>query len=235
MTRTLGDRGPSHANLDWLARLKIIKGIAKGLEYLHDKLSPTDLPHGNLKSSNILLRPDNEPMLSEYGIKPMITTLNGLQSLFAFKAPEAVQYGLISPKCDVFCLGIIIVEILTGRFPSQYLSNGKGGTDVALWVVSAISEGQEVKIIDPAITQVPAESLCEMKRLLRIGAACIESNIEVRLGIKDAVRSIDEIEERPKTIYDLSLLREGYADSITQPGSHKHYVNRNGSFAFEPL
>ncbi|KAE9595885.1 putative protein kinase RLK-Pelle-LRR-III family [Lupinus albus] len=45
-----GDRGPSHAELDWPARLKIIKGIAEGMRYLHTELASSDLPHGNLNN-----------------------------------------------------------------------------------------------------------------------------------------------------------------------------------------
>ena len=145
-----GDRGPSHAELDWPARLKIVQGIAKGMGYLHTEFASYDLPHGNLKSSNVLLGPDYEPLLVDYGFSPLVNPANLAQALCAYKAPEAVN-GQISPKCDVYCLGVVILEILTGKFPCQYLNHGKGGTDVVQWVASAISEGRESELLDPEI------------------------------------------------------------------------------------
>ncbi|KAF2323585.1 hypothetical protein GH714_036227 [Hevea brasiliensis] len=62
-----GDKGASHSELNWPTRLKIVQGIARGLGYLHTELASCALPHGNLKSSNVLLSPDNEPLLSDFG------------------------------------------------------------------------------------------------------------------------------------------------------------------------
>ncbi|KAE8667140.1 hypothetical protein F3Y22_tig00112443pilonHSYRG00103 [Hibiscus syriacus] len=50
------DRDSSQVELDWPARLKIVQGIARGLD-LHMELSSFEVPHGNLKSSNVLLGP----------------------------------------------------------------------------------------------------------------------------------------------------------------------------------
>ncbi|KAK7275561.1 hypothetical protein RIF29_16680 [Crotalaria pallida] len=213
-----GDRGPSHAELNWPARLKIVRGIAEGMRYLHTELGSSDLPHGNLKSSNILLGPDYEPLLVDYGFSHLINPAIAHQSLFAYKAPEAVAQGQLSHKCDVFCLGVVILEILTGKFPSQYLSNGKGGTDVVQWVASAISEGREVELLDPEIaTSKLNNSQDEMEQLLRIGAACTESNPHQRLDMAEAVRRIHEINNEggnvSRTIEVLPSLRDGYADS----------------------
>ncbi|OWM66557.1 pollen receptor-like kinase 3 [Punica granatum] len=232
-----GDRGPSHAALDWLTRLKIIKGISRGIGVIHNELASSDLPHGNLKSSNVLLGTDNEPLLADYGFKQLLNTSNALQSLFAYKAPEAAQYGMISPKCDVYCLGIIILEILTGKFPSQYLHNGKGGTDVVEWVIAAISEGREAKLFDPEITS-STNCFNEMEKLLHIGAACTETNPELRLDMKEATQRIEEIQiegnHDVRAIQVFPSLRDGYADSPTRSAElHNPSARReDDSFVF---
>nr|DAD49154.1 TPA_asm: hypothetical protein HUJ06_019091 [Nelumbo nucifera] len=189
-----GDRGPSHAEFNWPARLKIVQGIARGMGYLHTELASLDLPHGNLKSSNILLNPnDGEPLLSDYGFCAVVSPTQGAQAMFAYKAPESLQYRHVSPKCDVYCLGIVILEILTGKFPCQYLNNGKGGTDVVEWVLSAMSEKRERELFDPEIASA-TNSLGEMERLLHIGAACTESVPEQRPDMKEAIRRIEEVQ-----------------------------------------
>ena len=188
-----GDRGTSHNQLTWPIRLKIAKGIARGLSFLYTEFSTYDLPHGNLKSSNVLLTDDYEPLLSDYAFQPLINPSIAVQSMFAYKTPDYIQNQKLSQKADVYCLGIIILEIITGKFPSQYHSNGKGGTDVVQWVLTAISERREAELIDPEL-QNSASSMTNMLQLLLIGAACTESNPEQRVHMKEAIRRIEEVQ-----------------------------------------
>ncbi|KAK4413739.1 Pollen receptor-like kinase [Sesamum alatum] len=185
-----GDRGTAHEQLNWPVRLKIIQGIARGLDYLHAELSLLDLPHGDLKSSNVLLTPEYEPLLTDYGFCALVSSSHAAQAMAAYKSPEAVLDHYISPKCDVFCLGVIILEILTGKFPYQSLSNGEGGTDLVQWVRSAVSEGKEADLFDPDITSTKA-IIHQMEQLLHIGIACTQTNPDHRLDLAEAISRIE--------------------------------------------
>ncbi|NP_001234483.1 receptor-like protein kinase 3 precursor [Solanum lycopersicum] len=188
-----GDRGTAHAQLNWCIRVKIILGVANGMKFLHSEFGSYDVPHGNLKSSNILLSANNEPLLTDYAFYPLVNNSQAVQSLFAYKSPEAILNQQVTPKSDVYCLGIIILEILTGKFPSQYLSNQKfTGTDVAQWVQSAIEENRVSELIDPEI-ETEKDSLEMMEKFLYIGAACTESDHDHRIDMKEAIRRIEEI------------------------------------------
>lgn len=158
--------------------------------FLHTEFACYDVPHGNLKSSNVLLGEDYEPLLSDYAFNPLINTTQAMQALFAYKSPEYAKYQQLSPKSDVYCLGIIILEILSGKFPSQYHNNGKGGIDVVQWVLTAMSENREEEVIDPEMAS-STNSVKQMLQLLQIGAACIESNPEQRLDMREAIRRIE--------------------------------------------
>ncbi|CAA2972466.1 pollen receptor-like kinase 3 [Olea europaea subsp. europaea] len=211
-----GDRGISHAELNWPVRLMIVQGIARGLGYLHAELASLELPHGNLKSSNVLLTATYEPLLTDYGFCSLINSTQGSQVLVAYKSPEAVLQHPVSPKSDVYCLGIIIFEILTGKFPSQYHNNGKGGVDLVQWVKSAIAEGREGELYDPDIAS-SKNSLGEMEQLLHIGAACTENNPEQRLDIPEAIRRIEGIpiegDQEDRTFQVMPSLRDGFGAS----------------------
>ncbi|KAL0337212.1 UNVERIFIED_CONTAM: Pollen receptor-like kinase [Sesamum calycinum] len=190
----IGDRGVAHSELNWPTRLKIIKGMARGMGFLHTEFATYDLPHGNLKSSNILLSPGYEPLLTDYALYSLISNTQSVQALFAYKSPEAVLYQQLSPKSDVYCLGIVILEIMTGKFPSQYLNNQKGGTDVVQWVRQSISVGRVAELIDPEIANGSSSSLDQMENMLQIGAMCTESDHESRIEMREAIRSIEEIQ-----------------------------------------
>lgn len=159
--------------------------------FLHSEFATYDLPHGNLKSSNVLLTENYDPVINDYALDPLTSPNHAAQAMFAYKSPEYLQSHRVSPKSDVYCFGIIILEVITGKFPSQYLSNGKGGTDVVQWALQASSEQKEQELIDPEITS-NANSLQQMVQLLRIGIACAESNPTQRLDMKEAIRRIEE-------------------------------------------
>lgn len=192
--------------------------------YLHTELASLDLPHGNLKSSNVLLTFDHDPLLSDYGYSPLISVSFVSQALFAYKAPEAVRNQQISPKCDVYCLGVVILEILIGKYPTQYLNTSKGGTDVVQWAESAIADGREAEVFDPEIS-CSKNSVGEMVKLLHIAVACTESDPIKRLDLKEAIRRIEDVKversggrgksgaSQNKTMPVLPSLRDGGGDS----------------------
>lgn len=61
--------GSSPSHLPWEIRLKIAKGVARGLTYLHEKKHV----HGNLKPTNILLGNDMEPKIGDFGLERIVT------------------------------------------------------------------------------------------------------------------------------------------------------------------
>ncbi|OMO70592.1 hypothetical protein CCACVL1_18773 [Corchorus capsularis] len=233
-----GDHGTtSRVELDWPSRLKIVQGIARGLDYIHTELASHDVPHGNLKSSNVLLGPDNHPFLLDYGFWPLLNP-EGAKTLFAYKTPEAIQHGIVSHKSDIFCLGIIILEILTGKFPSQYLNDGNGGTDLVQWVAYGFSQGTQAEFLDPEIAR-RENSLGNMDKLLHIGLLCTQSDPEQRLDMKEALRMIEEVQvegglesqSQVRTIEVLPSLPDGYADgtpNINSQSTNSRYGNNNG-------
>ncbi|KAK1577465.1 hypothetical protein Q3G72_022008 [Acer saccharum] len=69
-----------------IGRLKIIKGVVKGLAYLHKELPSIVLPHGHLKSSNVLIDNSFEPLLPDYALRPVINPDQAHLLLVAYKS-----------------------------------------------------------------------------------------------------------------------------------------------------
>lgn len=173
----------------------MIKGVARALSYLHSELASYDLPHGNLKSCNVLIGKDHEALVSDYALHPLINNTPTAQSMFAYRSPEAI----VGHKSDVYCLGIVILEVVTGKYPSQYVVNynnqkGESGTDVVQWVRSALDEKREGELIDSeAVTTGEEECVRQMEKLLRIGAACTETEVDTRIDLKEAITRIEDV------------------------------------------
>ncbi|KAK2646110.1 hypothetical protein Ddye_021305 [Dipteronia dyeriana] len=185
-------------SLQWATRLKVIKGVAKGLGYLYKELPSLIAPHGHMKSSNVLLNEAYEPFLTDYGLTPVINQESAQDLMVAYKSPEFLQQGRITKKTDIWGLGILILEILTGKFPANFLQQGKQKTDVDLanWVNSVVESGDNISQVFDKDMGGTNNSQGEMMKLLNIALACCEAEVEKRLDMKEAVEKIEELKER---------------------------------------
>jgi serine/threonine protein kinase len=83
----------AQAAVHWAARLKIVKGVARALSYLYGELGMLTVPHGHLKSSNILLDGHYEPLLTDYALVPVTNQSHARAAHGGLQVPgaEAVQ------------------------------------------------------------------------------------------------------------------------------------------------
>ncbi|KAK4353459.1 hypothetical protein RND71_028977 [Anisodus tanguticus] len=105
--------------LDWLSRMKIALGAANGLEYLHEKTNPPII-YRDLKGANILLDKDFNPRLSDYGLAKLAggeskSNMSPMMMGTGYCAPEFESTGELSVKSDVYCFGVVLLELITGR------------------------------------------------------------------------------------------------------------------------
>ncbi|PKA66981.1 inactive leucine-rich repeat receptor-like protein kinase [Apostasia shenzhenica] len=112
--------------LSWQERFNIILGTAKSLSYLHR----LGVIHYNLKSSNVLLDGSGEPKVGDYGLAKLLPMLDRyvlsskIQSTLGYMAPEfACRMVKITEKCDVYGFGVLVLEIVTGRKPVEYMED----------------------------------------------------------------------------------------------------------------
>ncbi|XP_076912891.1 pollen receptor-like kinase 4 [Bidens hawaiensis] len=204
---------PDEPGLDWPTRLRIIKGVARGLDYLYQELPRLSLPHGHLKSSNVLLDEDLNPLVSDYALVPVINKDHAQHLMVAYKSPEFTQHGHTTKKTDVWCLGILILEMLTGKFPANYLEQGKGGKlDLGTWVNSVVREEWTGEVFDKEMKGTKNRE-GEMLKLLKIGMSCCEWDVARRCDVRDAVEKIEGLKERDDDEEFSSYASEGDAYS----------------------
>ncbi|WZZ24325.1 hypothetical protein YC2023_007726 [Brassica napus] len=190
------NRTPGQVVLDWPIRLKIARGVTRGLAYLYRTFPDLNLPHGHLKSSNVLLDHDLEPLLTDYALVPVVNKEQSHQFMVAYKSPEFTQQDRTSRKSDVWSLGILILEILTGKFPANYLRQGKGADDeLAAWVESVARTEWNADVFDKEM-RAGKEQEGQMLKLLKIGLRCCDWDVERRMELHEAVDRIEEVDHR---------------------------------------
>ncbi|KAK8544897.1 hypothetical protein V6N13_061552 [Hibiscus sabdariffa] len=111
---------PDQKPLDWITRMTIAAGAAKGLEYLHTEANPPVI-YRVLKSSNILLDKGFNPKLSDFGLakfgpsgdKSYVSTK--IMGTHGYCAPEHLISGKLTMKSDIYSFGVVLLELITGR------------------------------------------------------------------------------------------------------------------------
>lgn len=172
--------------LDWNTRVSIIKDIAKGMEMLHHSLASQRVPHGNLKSSNVLIQREQNSIrvkLTDYGFLPLVPT----HKLSVVRTPEFGDGKKLTSKADVYCFGILVLEIVTGRVPilstpsssSSSQSIASTSRDLSGWVRAAVSNDWSTDILDVEILG-EKEGYDDMLKLTEIALECTDELPERR-------------------------------------------------------
>ncbi|KAK4355309.1 hypothetical protein RND71_024280 [Anisodus tanguticus] len=170
------------ASLAWNNRFEIAMGISRGLLYLHQD-SRLRIIHRDLKTSNILLDSDMNAKISDFGLAKIFggDQVEGktkrVIGTYGYMSPEYAVDGKYSVKSDVFSIGVIILEIVSGRknrkFHHLEHHHNLLGHAWLLW-----TEGKVLELIDECLKESFSES--QVLRCIQVGLLCVQKLPEDR-------------------------------------------------------
>ncbi|XP_077251113.1 putative serine/threonine-protein kinase PBL7 [Tasmannia lanceolata] len=191
-TRFAGSYG-GVSKLDWEIRMRIALEAAKGLEYLHEHVSPPII-HRDFKSSNILLDKNFHAKVSDFGLAKLgsekvgghvSTRVLGTQG---YVAPEYALTGHLTTKSDVYSYGVVLLELLTGRVPVD-MKRPPGEGVLVSWALTRLTDRQKiVQIMDPSLEG--QYSVKEVIQVAAIAAMCVQPEADYRPLMADVVQSL---------------------------------------------
>ncbi|WCJ25318.1 Leucine-rich repeat protein kinase family protein [Euphorbia peplus] len=200
----------------WSVRLRIMKGIARGLTFLHE-FSPKRYVHGNIKPSNILLGENMEPHISDFGIGRLTyttedplteqseqvtggTPLQGSPYAFTptnssaimsyYEAPEVNRSSKPSQKWDVYSFGVILLEMISGKSPVMQTSSSEMG--LVQWMQLSTEVKPLSHVLDASLVY-ELDKLNGIAAVLKIALACVHTSPDKRPSMRNVSDSLEKL------------------------------------------
>ncbi|XP_068639886.1 phytosulfokine receptor 1 [Aristolochia californica] len=182
------------STLDWVTRLRIAQGAARGLAYLHQSCQPHIL-HRDIKSSNILLDENFEAHLADFGLARLILPYDthvttDLVGTLGYIPPEYGQASVATFKGDVYSFGVVLLELVTGKRPMD-VCKPRGCRDLISWVLQMKIEKREKEVFDPFIYD--KENEMQLLQVLEIAYLCLNEYPKLRPLVQQIVMWLDNI------------------------------------------
>uniref|UniRef100_A0A7N0URN2 RING-type E3 ubiquitin transferase n=1 Tax=Kalanchoe fedtschenkoi TaxID=63787 RepID=A0A7N0URN2_KALFE len=207
--------------LSWRARFRIAAEIGTGLLFLHHT-KPEPLVHRDLKPANILLDRNYVSKISDVGLARLVPQsvadtvtqyrMTSAAGTFCYIDPEYQQTGMLGIKSDVYSLGIMLLQIVTGKPPMG----------LAHHVGKAVEKGTFADMLDPAVTDWPVE---EALSFAKVAFQCAELRRKDRPDLSKVVL--------PELNRLRALAEEGMLE--TQDGGGAYSVSSSHSLCQELL
>ncbi|VAH65384.1 hypothetical protein VPH35_045966 [Triticum aestivum] len=180
--------------LNFSQRLNVALGAAKGILYLHTDADPP-IFHRDVKTTNILLDSKFIAKVADFGLSKLapIPDVEGtlaehistvVKGTPGYLDPEYFLTNKLTEKSDVYSLGVVLLELLTGMKPIQF------GKNIVREVKAAYQSGDISRIIDSRMSWCPPEFAT---RFLLLALKCCQDDTDARPYMADIARELDDI------------------------------------------
>ncbi|GER37463.1 malectin/receptor-like protein kinase family protein [Striga asiatica] len=203
--------------LPWEVRFNIIKGIARGLVYLHQD-SGLRVIHRDPKLNNILLDCEMNPKISDFGIARTLaesdsqSETTGLVGTRGYIDPEFLMTFKYSVKTDVYIFGTVILEIVRSKRVTNWWrmnSSVSGETkDFRGYAWELWKEGRVCDLVDERLERAYPEE--EALRCIQVALLCTQTLPNQRPEIRTALKMLeaDEPLQEPTRPGNIQLARQ---------------------------
>ncbi|KAK7276614.1 hypothetical protein RIF29_17757 [Crotalaria pallida] len=191
--------------LSWVTRVNIAIDVAKGVAFLH--ALDANVIYRDLKASNILLDPDFNAKLSDFGLARDGPTGDNTHvstrviGTHGYAAPEYVATGHLTPRSDVYSFGVVLLELLTGRRVVEDDRPGYSEETLVDWARPFLSDTRRIlRIMDTRLGGQYSKKGVQAAAALAL--QCLNADPKFRPPMADVVDALEALHSSnsiPKT------------------------------------
>ncbi|XP_026664102.2 probable LRR receptor-like serine/threonine-protein kinase At1g06840 isoform X2 [Phoenix dactylifera] len=178
--------------LSFAMRLRIALGSARGIIYLHSEADPP-IFHRDIKASNILLDAKFNAKVADFGLSRLapVPDVEGIvpghvstvvKGTPGYLDPEYFLTHKLTDKSDVYSLGVVFLELLTGMRPILH------GKNIVREVSMACQSGMMFSIIDNHMGSYPSECI---ENFVSLARRCCRDEPDARPSMSEVVRELE--------------------------------------------
>ncbi|KOM53726.1 hypothetical protein LR48_Vigan09g238500 [Vigna angularis] len=187
--------GKSGIWMDWIRRLKVALGAARGLAYLHELANPPII-HRDIKSSNILLDHHLNAKVADFGLSKLLVdserghVTTQVKGTMGYLDPEYYMTQQLTEKSDVYSYGVLMLELATARRP---IEQGKYIVREVMRVMDTSKDLYNLhSILDPTIMKTKPKGL---EKFVTLAMRCVKEYAAERPTMAEVVKEIESIIE----------------------------------------
>uniref|UniRef100_A0A0D9VB01 non-specific serine/threonine protein kinase n=1 Tax=Leersia perrieri TaxID=77586 RepID=A0A0D9VB01_9ORYZ len=218
--------------LNFPMRLRIALGSSRGILYLHTEADPP-IFHRDIKATNILLDSKFIAKVADFGLSRLApepetegsapghvsTVVKGTPG---YLDPEYFLTHKLTDKSDVYSLGVVFLELLTGMQPISH------GRNIVREVVAANQSGMILSVVDSRMGSYPTECV---EKFAALALRCCRDETDARPSMMEVMRELETIwemtPETGKSVASLSVTTLGSSNTAT-PSLGSRMVSSSG-------
>ncbi|XP_062184861.1 probable LRR receptor-like serine/threonine-protein kinase At1g06840 [Phragmites australis] len=198
--------------LNFPMRLRIALGSSRGILYLHSEADPP-IYHRDIKASNILLDSKFVAKVADFGLSRLApvpetegstpghvsTVVKGTPG---YLDPEYFLTHKLTDKSDVYSLGVVFLELLTGMQPISH------GRNIVREVLAAKQSGMIFSVVDNRMGSYPTECV---ERFAALALRCCQDETDARPSMVEVVRELEVIRQMTPGAENIASSESGVA------------------------
>jgi hypothetical protein len=181
----------------WKMRIKVALDAARGIEYLHNYAVPPII-HRDIKSSNILIDSNWNARVSDFGLsliwqeteQELMSNIKAVGTV-GYIDPEYYVLNVLTTKSDVYGLGVVMLELLTGKKAVFKNEDGSGPIGVVEYTGGKIGTGEVWNLLDHRVG-IPEVNEVESVEIMAYTAMhCVNLEGKDRPNMVDIVANLE--------------------------------------------